>query len=130
MFRCFSSAKQSELSNPNSEFHFAIIDNQPVAYLKLNFGDAQTELQDTNALEIERIYVLQQHQGLKIGKQLLEFAIQKAADNGLLYLWLGVWEHNLKAQKFYKYHGFEVFDSHQFVLGKDEQTDLLMKKLL
>ncbi len=118
----------SELSNPNSDFYFALIDNELAGYLKLNFNDAQTEFQDINAMEVERIYVSGNHHGKKIGKQLLNFALDIAASKGFNYVWLGVWEHNYHALGFYEHNGFKVFSSHEFLLGDDRQTDLLMKK--
>jgi ribosomal protein S18 acetylase RimI-like enzyme len=41
--------------------------------------------------------------------------------------WLGVWEDNHRAIRFYEKNGFEKFDSHPFILGESKQTDLLMK---
>jgi ribosomal protein S18 acetylase RimI-like enzyme len=120
----------SELSNPNSEFYFALDEDVIVGYIKLNFNDAQTDIQDKDALEVERIYVSGQHHGKYIGKQLLDFAIEIARSKQFDYIWLGVWEHNEKAIAFYKRNGFETFGSHDFMLGDDRQTDLLMKKLL
>ncbi|MEY3918157.1 MAG: Protease synthase and sporulation negative regulatory protein 1, partial [Bacteroidota bacterium] len=43
------------------------------------------------------------------------------------YIWLGVWEHNPRAIRFYEKQGFVKFDQHIFQLGDDEQTDILMK---
>jgi ribosomal protein S18 acetylase RimI-like enzyme len=119
---------EAELSNPNSHFYFAMFEGQIAGYLKLNFGPAQTELQDDQTLEVERIYVLAQYHGKKIGHQLLDLALQTARDKQFKFVWLGVWEHNLKAISFYEKHGFQLFGSHDFMLGSDQQTDLLMKK--
>jgi len=121
---------QSELANRDSEFYFAMLNEKVAGYLKLNFNDAQTELQDKKAAEVERIYVSAEHHGKHIGRSLLNFAADIARSRHLEYLWLGVWEHNDKAIGFYKYHGFEVFGSHDFLLGDDLQTDLMMKKVL
>ncbi|WP_183560099.1 GNAT family N-acetyltransferase [Mucilaginibacter sp. SP1R1] len=120
----------SELHNPDSAFYFAMVNGQITGYLKLNYNTAQTEFQDSNALEVERIYVLAEHHGKKIGHHLLDFALQQALDKKLQYVWLGVWEHNKKAQKFYEQHGFKVFSNHTFMLGSDIQADLLMKREL
>ncbi len=119
-----------ELSNPNSEFYFALLDDDLVGYIKINFADAQSDLKDQNALEVERIYVADEHQGKKIGKLLLNFAIDIAHKKQLNYIWLGVWEHNKKAIGFYERHGFKVFGQHDFYLGSDKQIDLLLKKEL
>lgn len=120
----------TELTNTNSEFYFAHIADQILGYLKVNFAEAQTELQDKEGLEIERIYVLQEFHGLKVGQLLYNKALQIAKDSNLKYIWLGVWEENLRAQNFYKKNGFVEFDKHIFVLGDQEQTDLLMKLTL
>ncbi len=119
-----------ELSNPGSHFYFALSGDQIAGYLKLNTNKAQTEFQDPRALEIERIYVDAKFQNRQIGKQLLQFAIDKAIENNLDYIWLGVWDANDKAIRFYERHGFQIFSSHEFMLGNDKQTDLLMRKTL
>jgi ribosomal protein S18 acetylase RimI-like enzyme len=119
-----------ELESPHSQFYFAIIDSEKVGYMKLNYSLAQTELQDDNAVEVERIYVLASQQGKKIGNKLLDFAIDKAKTEGKHFIWLGVWELNHAAQRFYERNGFIAFGSHKFWVGNDEQTDILMRKEL
>lgn len=116
-----------ELNNKNSEFYFALLDNTVIGYLKLNFGESQTELKDNKALEIERIYVPKEYHGQSVGQILYEKAIQVAKQKDTDYVWLGVWEENLRALSFYKKNGFVEFDKHIFKLGNDEQTDIMMK---
>ncbi|MBL7888067.1 MAG: GNAT family N-acetyltransferase [Bacteroidia bacterium] len=118
---------EQELSHPDSEFYFASLNNQVIGYLKINFGDSQTELKDKNALEIERIYVLKEFHGKNVGQQLYEKAISIARKLQVNYVWLGVWEKNTRAIHFYKKNGFIEFDKHIFRLGDDEQTDIMMK---
>jgi ribosomal protein S18 acetylase RimI-like enzyme len=117
-----------ELENPHSAFYFALIDEEKVGYIKLNYASAQTEFQDANAVEVERIYILASQQGKQIGKQMIDFAITKAIEDKLKYIWLGVWEHNDSAIRFYEREGFKQFSSHEFWVGNDRQVDILMKK--
>jgi ribosomal protein S18 acetylase RimI-like enzyme len=117
----------SEVNNANSQFYLATLNNQTVGYLKINFGEAQTELQDPQALELERIYVLKEFQGRKIGQQLFEKILEIAKQAKLNYVWLGVWEENTGAIKFYKKNGLIAFSKHIFMLGDDAQTDIMMK---
>ncbi|MEO6523694.1 MAG: GNAT family N-acetyltransferase [Mucilaginibacter sp.] len=117
----------SELENPHSHFYFALLDDEIIGYLKLNSGNAQTEFRDNNALEVERIYILKKYQGNKFGEQLLNFAIALAQQAHCKYIWLGVWDKNQSAIRFYQSHGFNIFGSHYFMLGSDKQTDILMK---
>lgn len=117
----------SEISNPDSPFYIAFWEKEPVGYLKLNFGNAQTESIKDNAIEIQRIYVLQAFHGKKIGQILLDEAIKIVHQEAVEYIWLGVWEENHRAIRFYTKNGFITFDKHIFTLGNDQQTDLLMK---
>lgn len=117
----------SEVSNENSTFYFAEHNSEVVGYLKINFEDAQTE-DLPNALEIERIYILSNFQGKKIGQLLMDWVIQIARSKKLDTVWLGVWDQNKEAIRFYERNGFETFDTHRFMLGKDQQTDVLMRK--
>ena len=118
---------KSELEKPNSEFYFAENNGEILGYLKLNFKDAQTEKLEENHFEIERIYVLKAFLGQKIGQILYDKAIEIGREKNLEYVWLGVWEENHRAIRFYEKNDFEIFGKHDFVLGEDVQTDLLMK---
>lgn len=116
-----------EINNPNSEFYFATIENQIIGYLKVNFGEAQTELKDDKTLEIERIYVVKEFHGKSVGQILYDKAIEIANQKKVSYVWLGVWEENPRAISFYTKNGFIAFDKHIFKLGDEEQTDIMMK---
>lgn len=116
-----------ELSNPCSEFYFATCNAEIIGYLKINYGEAQTELKNKKTIEIERIYVLKSFQGQGVGQALYETALTIAQNKKSEYVWLGVWEKNKKAINFYKKNNFIVFDKHIFKLGNDEQTDIMMR---
>lgn len=118
---------KTELNDKNSEFYFAKLGENIIGYLKLNFGQSQTELKNDSALEIERIYVLKEFHGKQVGQILYDKAIQIAQSKNAEYIWLGVWEENPRALNFYKKNGFVEFDKHIFKLGNDEQTDIMMK---
>ena len=120
----------TELSDKNSEFYFAKLEDEVIGYLKVNFGDSQTELKDNKALEIERIYVSKDFHGKSVGQLLYDKAIEIAKQKGSEYVWLGVWEENPRAISFYKKNGFVEFNKHIFRLGNDEQTDIMMKMKL
>lgn len=127
----FSDTKVSaELSHPDSQFYIAWEGGAPVGYLKINTGEAQTEPQGETALEIERIYVKNAYHGKKVGQQLYEQALAVAREKNKTILWLGVWEENPKAIRFYEKNGFVAFDKHIFRFGDDAQTDVLMRKEL
>ena len=120
----------AELENKDSQIYFVWFADQVIGYLKINLRQAQTEKLDHDALEIERIYVLKEVHGQKVGQLLFQHAIEIAYQMKATYVWLGVWEENHRALAFYQKNGFVTFDKHIFKLGSDEQTDLMMKKIL
>lgn len=117
-----------ELKNLESIFYIAWDQEDPIGYLKLNIGAAQTEFKMEDHIEIERIYVYASHHGKQVGQLLFFKALEIAKNLRVPTIWLGVWEENARAINFYKKNGFEEFDKHIFKLGKDEQTDILMKR--
>ncbi|WP_286777207.1 GNAT family N-acetyltransferase [Sphingobacterium sp. UBA2074] len=120
----------AELCHDESEFYFAVLENNVIGYLKINTGQAQTENQSPQALEIERIYVLQEFHGRKVGQLLFEKALDLAQKKAVSFIWLGVWEKNSRAINFYRKNGFVAFDKHIFQLGDDKQIDIMMKKTI
>jgi ribosomal protein S18 acetylase RimI-like enzyme len=127
----FTSEKlAAEILNRNSKFFFAIQNGTPVGYLKINQGSAQTVLPNDQAVEIERIYVDQLFKSTGIGKTFISKAEELAKNSRAKYMWLGVWENNEPAIRFYEKNGFVKYSKHIFKLGDDDQTDLLLKKPL
>lgn len=119
-----------ELTNPSTKFYFAKNDQGILGYIKLNEGQAQTEKRDIPSMEIERIYVRKEFQNRGVGQFILDKSIEITKDKKLTTIWLGVWEHNVSAIRFYERNHFQFFGKHSFMLGSDEQTDLLMERQL
>ena len=118
---------RKELQDINSVYYFIYMDSSLVGYIKLNENEAQSDIKDINSIELERIYVLAEFQGRGIGEWILRQVISIAKVKNRSYVWLGVWEHNPKAIKFYQRLGFYKFGSHPYFIGSDEQTDWLMR---
>jgi ribosomal protein S18 acetylase RimI-like enzyme len=116
-----------ELLNPHSYFYFVFNTNTLIGYFKLNENEAQKEPFGSSALEIERIYVLSEFQGQQFGKKMLGKICEIARSKGFNFIWLGVWELNTAAIRFYQRLGFRKFDTHPFYLGNDKQMDWLMR---
>ena len=119
-----------EINNSYSKFYIVENNDDVVAYMKINSDKAQIEEGHNNTIEVQRIYVLEDFKGKRIGKALIQKAMEIGKESKVDYLWLGVWEHNIKAIGFYEKLGFKKFDTHIFKLGDDEQVDHLMKLVL
>jgi len=121
---------KKELSDPGSEFYFGLNGEAEVGYFKINFAGSQTDLNDDGSVELERIYVLTDFQNKGYGKQMMERAIEIGRSKKLKCMWLGVWEKNVDAIRFYERNGFVKFGEHPFYMGDELQIDHLMKLIL
>ncbi|WP_204121068.1 MULTISPECIES: GNAT family N-acetyltransferase [Levilactobacillus] len=119
-----------EMQQPTSQFSFILVDDQVAGYVKLNWGPTQSEEQGDGNLEVERIYILPEFKRQGLGKQLYQYAVEKAQSLKLVAIWLGVWENNTSAQKFYEAMGFKEIGDHVFQLGTSRQRDLILQKTL
>lgn len=118
----------NQLEDDKNFFLIAKINNKPVAYAKLTENNKPFHDKSINAVELERIYVKKKFQGQGIGRTLLDKCLAFARLRSYPVMWLGVWEKNLEALKFYQKLGFVIFGSSIFELGDDQQNDYLMKK--
>lgn len=123
---------RKELSNPNDFFFFAELDGQPAGYLRMMEDYSSFSLMKKwRALELKRIYVDKPFHGKGIAQKLIAFAEQFAKDNNYEVLWLGVWEHNYRAKRFYEKSGFvDSGYTHDFPIGNTPQTDNWLWKFL
>ncbi|MCW3120712.1 MAG: family N-acetyltransferase [Flavipsychrobacter sp.] len=123
-------ALTNELKDKENIFFLAAYNGTTVGYAKMRAIKKPEGLNSNNPIELERIYVLKEYLDKRIGSALMTHCIAYAHNGKHDTLWLGVWEHNYRAVNFYKRWGFELFGSHIFRLGDDDQTDVLMKKQL
>ena len=120
-------ALTKQINDANSRFYFVYHDDALAAYFKINIGESQTEIRANEGMELERIYLYPTYQNKKIGAFIINEVKIKAILEDKKYIWLGVWEHNLRAIKFYENKGFIKFDNHIYYLGNDPQTDFMMR---
>ncbi len=80
-----------------------------------------------DAAEIQRLYVDSAWQGKQLAPGLLQALIKAASRSGAECIWLGVWERNARAIRFYEKMGFTPVGEHTFTLGSDVQRDLVLK---
>lgn len=121
---------KKEIFDKYSFFYFLYKDDSLAGYLKINEYDSQSDIKDTNSMEIERIYIVKEFQGKGLGSILIEKAEDEAIKKKKNFLWLGVWGKNPRAIKFYESKGFYKIGTHSFILGDEEQRDYIMRKEL
>ena len=116
------------MNDPENIFIIAEEEDVLVGYAKLSVKSGMLKAVGEKAIEICRIYSVKDKIGRGVGKALVQQCIEIAKEREKKVIWLGVWERNQRAIKFYESHGFEKFDEHIFMLGNDVQNDWLMMR--
>ncbi len=121
---------QRELADENSIFFIAEIDGEMIGYAKLQKHSREDCISDKNPIELQRLYVEHGFHGKGIAAKIMQMCFDESKRQNFQTMWLGVWEYNFRAQKFYGKLGFQKVGNHIFLLGNDAQTDLVMEKEL
>jgi len=100
---------RSELAEPGSIFFIALQDGKAVGYARLIENSPIDCIAHTNIIELRRIW---------------------PKGRGFENLWLGVWEENIRAQRFYAKFGFRNVGSITFPYGDVTGTNLVLEKAL
>jgi ribosomal protein S18 acetylase RimI-like enzyme len=123
---------KAELEIKESFNYFAEINNIPVGYIRfMEDYTAFPHMKKWKAIELKRLYVQKEFHGKGIAQKLISLFLEYATEQKYEVAWLGVWEYNYKAQKFYGKYGFEYsgFD-HPFPIGNTPQMDIWYWKFL
>lgn len=103
-------------------------DERLVAYAQLRTGPAPPEVTGPAPIELVRFYVDRPLHGSGLARRLMDGVLGAARARGAGTLWLGVWEHNPRAQAFYRKFGFTDVGSQGFRLGRERQIDRVMAR--
>lgn len=117
-----------EINDASSKVLVCEIAGRPIGYARLHSGPPSAEILAQRPLELVRLYVDHTHHGSGVATTMMQRCIDLAREGEHDVLWLGVWEHNPRAQAFYRKWQFEKVGSQTFQLGDDEQTDWVMSR--
>src|SRR5262249_21140061 len=78
--------------------------------------------------ELDRLYMLRDHQGGGVGTRLIEEVFAWLEKDGPRRLWIGVWSENLGAQRLYARYGFEKVGTYDFVVGETRDYEFILSR--
>lgn len=117
-----------QLSNP-AYFTFGVfMQDRLIGYTQMYLN--REEVYEGVPLELKRFYLLKEFHGKGYAELMMNVCEKQARQLGYSKFWLGVWEKNFKALKFYQKQGFEKISSHDFVMGSETQTDFILMKVI
>lgn len=126
----FTPARQyEEVHDPRLTYLIAASDDGAiVGYAVLRADAPDPAVTGEAPIELWRFYVDHTMHGRGVAGQLMTACIETARARDAATLWLGVWERNPRAIRFYEKWGFIDVGSHLFQMGTDPQTDRVMSR--
>lgn len=117
-----------ELAQPTAIFLIDDRDGAAAGYAKLNVGSTEGCVVAQRPIELARLYARTAFIGHGVGAALMQACLDEARGRGHDVLWLGVWEFNPRAVRFYEKWGFRRVGQHTFLLGSDPQLDWIFQR--
>lgn len=124
------SVQREELTSPHLTYLLAEHDQALVGFALLRRGKATPQVTDPTAIELQRLYVDLPWHGTGLARALMAECFRVARESGAGAMWLGVWERNARALRFYAAQGFVAIGQQVFTVGSDPQTDTVMLRRL
>ncbi len=116
-----------EIANPDIHTAVAESHGRLVAFAQLHLRpDTPLCVPASPSVELHRIYVERAFHGGGLARDLMEHVLEASDNHGAAAIWLGVWEHNPRAIRFYQRFGFSEVGDHVFTVGTDPQRDLVL----
>jgi len=120
---------EAQLRDPGCAFRIAEVDGEPVGYVKI--GPQKLPVETSRpALLLDQLYVLKEHHGAGIARDLMDWALAEAKRRGAEELYLTVFTENHRARRFYDRYGFEAVGRYDFMVGSHADEDVIMRKIL
>lgn len=119
---------RAELSDPTNKFLLAFEGSKALGYGMLREGHWPAGVTRSKPVELARIYLVEEVIGGGYGTALMKACLDTAEASGYETIWLGVWEENKRAIRFYEKWGFTRVGSHPFEFGDEVHTDLVMAR--
>jgi GNAT superfamily N-acetyltransferase len=102
----FTPAVQArEIADPSRVYLLAESRGALAGYALLRVGNVEPNVTGTSPVEVERFYVAHDWHGTGVAQALMTAVLDTARARGGETLWLGVWDRNPRAIRFYAKHG-------------------------
>lgn len=128
----YSPARQAaEIDDADMETVVAEAEGRLVAFAQVHRrAEPPASLPPCRSIELRRFYVERGFHGTGLADALMARVFEGARAAGAEAVWLGVFEQNPRAIRFYERCGYAAVGSQVFVVGSDPQRDLVMLRRL
>jgi ribosomal protein S18 acetylase RimI-like enzyme len=121
------------LADPARVLFIAEVDGAPAGYTMLISGepadpDVAAAITVRPTVELSKVYVVEGHHGAGVGAALMSATLTVARERAAA-VWLGVNQHNARANRFYEKNGFAIVGTKKFLVGGKFEDDFVRERV-
>ena len=109
---------ERDLKKEQNIYYIMYHHDKPIGYSKIMFNVYHKNVPSKNTTKLERLYILEEYQKLKLGLKLFNFCVAVSKNEKQAGLWLYTWVENHKAIRFYEKAGFKIVGSYDFKISE------------
>ena len=121
-------SQRAILENPAHEVWFAEEGETCIGYTHISRNGLPCGTPED--AELCRLYLIPETQGRGLGKRLMDLSLARFREWGAKQAYLGVWEHNHRAQAFYRGYGFQLTRDYFYTVGNHLDHELILGRSL
>ncbi len=121
-------AQQAELADPAGATWLLEDEGVAVGYLSAGANELPHPTAGDGDIELKRFYLLASHQGGGHGTAMMQCLLKWVDVPKPRTLWVGVWEENHGAQRFYQRYGFVKAGEYDFIVGSTVDREFILRR--
>lgn len=107
-----------EFENPKVQYHIIYFNHKVAGFSKIELNTSNKSISDLKVTKLDRLYLLKEYYGQKLGSKLFDFNIQFSKKHNQKGIWLAVWIENQRAFNFYTNKGFKIAGKYNFKISE------------
>jgi diamine N-acetyltransferase len=116
------------LADSSRAVWIATLDQMPIGFIAVGACKLPVDNREPDAGEVQQLYVLSQHQKLRLGTRLMQLGLEWLEEQARVPIYIGVWSENYGAQRFYGRYGFQKVGEYGFPVGKTIDREFILKR--
>lgn len=123
-------AQAALIAHPETQIRLALQGDEMIGYCQIGEFKLPFDPGGRRAMEIHRLYVLESAKGTGVAATLMDWALKRMRAREMQDAFLGVYQDNPRAQRFYMRHGFEIVGMYKFPVGRTIDDEFIMRRAL
>ena len=119
--------QQAEIADPSMRHRLAFHGDDLIGFARLGAFKLPIAQDGARVVELHKLYVEREAKGTGVAHELMRWAMDSARGAGADAIYLGVYQGNDRAQRFYARYGFEIVGEYLFPVGQTQDPEYIMR---